>query len=442
MAVRVTGAQKLTRTANLPTTAGATLCAWMRPRAALGGVGTYKGFLAFGNNSTTDGIYLGLDDGVWGVTSYDAGAGRSNGTLTAPGTDVWAFLALTINGTGANAVTGYSRLIGVNALSAAQCSGPVVTMAELAVGSSVYDGTDYADAAFYNVKCWDRVLSSAELLVESHYLRVMFPASLNFHWPLDRHTDTNDYSGNVRNPTVTGTFTTEDGAAGLWVPKRKFFFPISTGGISGTLSATLAALTSSSASVLDLQATTSKTLGALTLASAGTLPIAGVSAQTLAPVTLSSASVVALQAALAQTLADLTLASAGGATAIVGVLSQTLADATLSSAGTLALNAQLAKTLDVLVLAAAGVVPINAALAQTLGVLTLSSSSTIGGSITGTAGVTLGAATVSSQAAMQIVGQLSAILSLVTLHSVPPQTSRLILRAILREILRNITRHT
>lgn len=281
-------------------------------------------------------------------------------------------------------------------------------------------------------------------------------------WTRDFQTGTNsDAGGAHRGPETTSPIDPSATCSNMdWVIVSASFREPASGG-TGVLAQTLAAVTLASAGTLPIQGVTAKTLAALALASAGTLPIVGASAPTLGLVTLSSASAVALQAALAQTLGALTLASAGGAPAILGVLAQTLGAATLSSAGTLPLNgtlaqtlgalaltsasvvplnAQLAKTLDVLVLAAAGALPLSAALAQTLGGLALSSAGTSSSGITGAAGVTLGDATLSAQATVKIVGQLSAILSLLSLHSVPPQTGRLILRLILRGILRNVTR--
>jgi hypothetical protein len=89
----------------------------------------------------------------------------------------------------------------------------------------------------WNVKCWDRALSADELLIESMYRRVMFPSSINFHWPLDNHNDTKVYSGNGRDATVAGTLATAEGPYGLWRPRRHIFIPAAAGGAAYSIAA-------------------------------------------------------------------------------------------------------------------------------------------------------------------------------------------------------------
>lgn len=116
----------------------------------------------------------------------------------------------------------------------------------------------------------------------------------------------------------------------------------------------------------------SATLGALTLSSAGTVAIAGSSAVTLANVTLASAGTVSIVGVLAATLANVTLSSAG-AVSVTGAVAVTLGAVTLSSAGAVAVAGALGSTLSPVTLIATGAVAVTGALAVTLGTLLLSS---------------------------------------------------------------------
>lgn len=96
--------------------------------------------------------------------------------------------------------------------------------------------------------------------------------------------------------------------------------------ITGTLSATLGAVTSSSAGAVAIVGSLSATLGALSLSAAGSLEstaIEGALSATLGAVTLSSAGAVAVDGALSATLGAVT-SSAAGALAIEGASTITL----------------------------------------------------------------------------------------------------------------------
>lgn len=104
------------------------------------------------------------------------------------------------------------------------------------------------------------------------------------------------------------------------------------GGITGDLSVTLGAVTSSSAGVLAIKGDASITLAAVTLSSTSALAIQAAASNTLGAVTLSAASTLAIQAAASNTLGAVTVASTG-ALALKADASITLGDVTLSAAG-------------------------------------------------------------------------------------------------------------
>lgn len=103
-------------------------------------------------------------------------------------------------------------------------------------------------------------------------------------------------------------------------------------GITGTLSATLGALTAASVGALAIRASGANTLGAMTAAGAGRLAIAGTSSSTLGELTASAASSLAIVGATSATLGAVT-SSATGALAITGAVSATLGAVTLSATG-------------------------------------------------------------------------------------------------------------
>lgn len=144
--------------------------------------------------------------------------------------------------------------------------------------------------------------------------------------------------------------------------------------IAGTATNTLAALTLSAAGTLALQATASITLGSLSLSSTGSLAVAGAASVTLAALTLTGAGTLAIAGSAGITLGDLTLAGTG-TIAIAGAASVTLGSLTLASTGTLALAGAAAIVLDPVTLVATGtgqtLTPITGTLDVTLDPLTL-----------------------------------------------------------------------
>lgn len=141
---------------------------------------------------------------------------------------------------------------------------------------------------------------------------------------------------------------------------------VSAGGISGTLSATLGALTLSATGTVDIAGTVSKTLGALTLSSTGTVDIAGTLSKTLGALTLSSTATLDISGTASNTLGALT-SNATGALDISGVLSQTLGALTLTADGTGGVTGVVDATLGALTLSATGELSGQASIAQPTG---------------------------------------------------------------------------
>lgn len=208
----------LSRSANLPTLTSWTICGWARltvDRNAISTVCALEGSTG----------YCGLGTDTNGTTFLGFSGIEQSGTLLSLSTGNNFFWALSQNGSGTDTVTGRARLSSSTALTSASFDGDsaIGTSPALRVGNN--SSSEFWNGAIWNVKCWNRVLTAAEILVESFYRRVMFPSSINFHWPLDRHTDLNDYGGNARAATSGGTLATEDGVWGLWGPKKRHTIP-------------------------------------------------------------------------------------------------------------------------------------------------------------------------------------------------------------------------
>jgi len=89
------------------------------------------------------------------------------------------------------------------------------------VGNDSYD--EWIDMRVWNVKCWDRVLTAAEILVESFYDAVKFPSSINFHWKLPDTSRVEDSSGNGRGATVGGSLASELTSWQPWKPGARIY---------------------------------------------------------------------------------------------------------------------------------------------------------------------------------------------------------------------------
>jgi hypothetical protein len=149
------------------------------------------------------------------------------------------------------------------------------------------------------------------------------------------------------------------------------------GGISGTLSVTLADVTLAATATLPIKGTLSSTLASATLSAQGALPIKGTLSSTLAALTLSADSDLLIKGELTKTLADVTLIATGASSATIsGTLDVTLADATLAATGALPIEGSLSATLADATLVATGIgtalSPIVGTLAVTLADATLS----------------------------------------------------------------------
>jgi len=221
MAVRFDAAtDALSRGANFPDQSAVTVCGWAS-RSGAGG-GTLETLFALRNNAFTQSLVI--------QHLVSSGQIRVGGTGTAniravPANGVPFFWALVGAGTGANQVTGYIRTFDENTFTSATVTTATITEETLELFNANLAGTQQPwNGLGWNVKCWNRALTVPELLVESFYRAVKFSSSINFHYELESAAAVYDISGNVRDPTVGGTLTTDDGCQfGMWRPRRRRF---------------------------------------------------------------------------------------------------------------------------------------------------------------------------------------------------------------------------
>lgn len=115
----------------------------------------------------------------------------------------------------------------------------------------------------------------------------------------------------------------------IWIPTAP-----AVSNTNGTLSATLGALTASSAGTVRVAGSLNATLGTLTSSAAGTVSVSGVLTKTLGTLTLSSPGSVAITGVATRTLGAVTVAGAGLVGGpVTGSLSSTLGSLTLVATG-------------------------------------------------------------------------------------------------------------
>lgn len=231
------------RTANLPGNTAFTYLLWAVMDTDQGS-GVSQPIMAFLNGASTEGVIFAHTANILRIEVYDGGALiNSADTASRPALGTPAAFFLRCSGTGANLLTGGFRSVGSNSFVTASTTLPATVDAPATLYLGGLLGAFYYNGRRWNVKVWDRALSDAELLAESYYERVMFPASLNIYYPWTGSTDTADRSGNARNPTIGGTLTTGPTPVQLLRPSRRIDAPLSASPTNYTLTCDVGAYT-------------------------------------------------------------------------------------------------------------------------------------------------------------------------------------------------------
>jgi hypothetical protein len=213
VAVRFSGAQSLKRTASLPDDELFTICGWARLSVDRN---DYSCLVSLDDASSNWYLIETDVDGTTLTLVNPVGSPQTIATLTV-GTDF--FWALSASGLGLDNAA-YYRAAGSNALStvATGVNRSAFTPTALFIGN---DGFGEAwNGLVWDVKCWNRLLTPQELLRQSYSFKPLDRTAINFWYPLQRHDVVNDYSGNGRDPTVTGTLTSESPTSFV-LPRRR-----------------------------------------------------------------------------------------------------------------------------------------------------------------------------------------------------------------------------
>lgn len=226
MAVRFDAVgDQLNRTANLPPNGSFTYMMWAVIDNELS-AGTYQPYIWALDATSQQGYACGVINGIFDIECYNGGVVASSSSVASrPTAGQAACVYIRCSGTGAGLINSGYRLATSNAF----VSSGTATLGSLNVMTQLYMGglfgVYWMDGRKWNIKAWDRALSDAEILAESYFDGVLYPASLNFHLPLTGVNDTADRSGNGRNPTTAGTLTTGDTLVQLFRPKKRLYVP-------------------------------------------------------------------------------------------------------------------------------------------------------------------------------------------------------------------------
>lgn len=283
------------------------------------------------------------------------------------------------------------------------------TPTRLELGGWTSSNLSRLDGRISNLRVWQAALTAAEVQAERGASAPVRRRDLRGWYPLRPGSQRLlDASGYGRHLTSAGTLTDEAGPPLLAPASRRSMVKVSAASsITGTLAATLDAVTLAASGALPIAGTAAPTLGALQSAGTGALSLAGTASATLGALTSSAAGTLALAGSLSATLADVTV-SAAGSGAHTGTLAQTLGALQSSAAGTLALVGTLSATLGAVTASGAGALGVAGSLSATLAPLTASGVGSAGAQ--GSLSATLAAVTSSAAGTLALVGTLSATL--------------------------------
>jgi len=181
--------------------------------------------------------------------------------------------------------------------------------------------------------------------------------------------------------------------------------------ITGTLAATLGAVTPSAAGVVAIVGEVASTLGAATSSATGVVAIAGEVNATLGAVTLEASSEQVAYGALSATLGD-AAATGAGTVSVTGSASPSLGALGTSAAGTVLVGGSAAPDLGAVTASSSGAVSVSGAASLTLGAVAASAAGAV--SVIGAATPTLAPATIAAAGAVTVAGEAGPTLGLVT----------------------------
>lgn len=195
----------LSRTTNLPTAATAwTACGWVRRDGDANGYGAIL-WLTNTSGVAFSGVAFNTDGTTLSVFGTNTESNIPSGGQ--PDLGEWVFVAVTQNGT---TVTGYASPEGDSTFYSNTATSTNFSVERFSAGN---DMGSYIIGAMQNIRVFNSVLNQAALELEKAATAAV--ATELFDWRCNDNTDTNDISGNGRNPTVSGTLSNETGPASL-----------------------------------------------------------------------------------------------------------------------------------------------------------------------------------------------------------------------------------
>lgn len=299
-------AEKFTHTTPLPDRTAFTICCWFR-KDAIGN--SWNNVFAFEGGGGTHVIQF--NSNTTSLILFDV----TFPTIKVITTGVWAFAAMTMNG---STLTGYAKMFGELNLSSASVTQSNFAYTTLTIGNSV--ANDEINGPIGAIKAWDATLTRDELEIESRYYTPVRLDKLHGWWPAaSPGTVTKDFSGNQRDLTQGGTPTYVAGPPITWSPspaRKMYFFPTAT--TAQTLTPGAPTITFSAPALIVSAGNTNITMGApvVTFTSPAVTVSAAVSLALAAPAITFSAPALTTVTAVTQTLGTPTVVFSAPAAAI------------------------------------------------------------------------------------------------------------------------------
>src|SRR3990167_6727606 len=192
------------RDANHPSSELFTACGWARQQ-----VDTNANAVIFIIVDSTLGDSVSMTTSADGTSLIVQDTDAASSTIASLVINQWFGWCVTGDGTGAVGLDGYYILPGQTTFTTQSTGGEALTEADTRIGGLEGAGVVF-NGDIFNVKCWDAVLSQAEMLNELFHIRLMRSHNINFWWPLWGIWSTQDFSGNGRPATVFNAVTGSD----------------------------------------------------------------------------------------------------------------------------------------------------------------------------------------------------------------------------------------
>lgn len=230
---------RIQRTTNLPVMTSWAACGWGIRRVDAGTVASKSPVCRIRQNQIESDLAINDNGANWDLEVNGSGTTVVKASVPA---DTWFFWAISQDGTGSNAVTGYYREVGDTSWTSAQVNGNSIATTELTVGGSGQNN-GYSGMDLSHVKIWDAPRTANEFLAEMYSREPVQWSDLNTYYPLEDGSDASDFSGNGYDGTLFGSmvFQDEPPIPGRRFPDSEILVSAPAGGESGAFSAGISA---------------------------------------------------------------------------------------------------------------------------------------------------------------------------------------------------------